>query len=133
MAFITIMLLLFIIRYTVLGAVGNLCKSAKKRDYDLDNIKRDFENAEKFGDLFVGNRFVVRKSPLDVFAADEIKTAYKKTELTKLSEKLPFKTKKHYVVIEPIDGKGWKVDCGSEKKAQAALEALEKFSYITIS
>lgn len=133
MSIVTILVILFIIRYTVLGAGGNLRSSARKRGYDYDGIKRDFENTEKFGDLFIGNRYIVRKAPLDVFAADDIKSAYKKTEVSRFSQRLPIKARKHYVVIEPLEGKGWKVNCGSEKKAQAALEALQKFSYITIS
>ena len=128
MCFISIMLLVFIIRFLVFGSSGRLQKSIRKYDYDLDSIRKDFEDAEKFGDLFIGSRFIVSCDPLDVFAADDIKSAYKKAEPSKY-----LKTKIHYVVLKATDGTERAVNCGSEKKAQGALEALQKFSYITIS
>ena len=130
---ILLLILFFLLRSLMYGSYGKLKANARKFGYELDDIKKDFETAEKFGKTSVGSKYIyVTKAPITAVAGDDAVLAYLHcTTDTKSSKTL--KRGKYSVVIVDRKGREYEIPYPSEAKAMEALAAIGRFSHITMS
>ena len=131
-----LLIIFFMIRGLMYGSYGSMKKNARKFGYDIEDIAKDFETAEKYGSLNVGQKyFIITKNPISAVSGDDTVLAYIHHVVEKVSFNfIPFMKHNLYsLILVDKKGKEYEIRYPNEAKAAEALAAVSKFGHITTS
>ncbi len=124
---ILLMILFFILRSLMYGSFGKLKANARKFGYELEDIKKDFESAAKYGGLSIGKKyFYITKGAANAVSANDTVLAY-------IHHEVENKKDQYSLVLVDKKGREYEIPYSNENKASEALMAISKFAHITTS
>ena len=124
---ILLIILFFILRSLMYGNFGKLKANARKFGYELEDIKKDFESASKYGGLSIGKKyFYITKGAANAVSADDTVLAY-------IHHEVENKKDQYSLVLVDIKCREYEIPYSNENKASETLMAISKFAHITTS